>query len=185
MVKEDKREEQKAEAKPKKKKKTEERKEEEKKDPKGKSRRILAEDHAPQEVLEIKAEPARMVAYPRRAPRSTHVRVKDDRPSPCGSASGSSSKSGSSNNSTSSSGDSSSSESEDNTQKSPVHCKAALKAAKAEAPEKGKERAKRHFVVETHGRPPSRLPGGQTRHDKSTRSPDHVRSIEIMKSSNE
>ena len=52
--KEEKREERKGEAKPK------------KKDPKGKSRRIVAEDDAPEEVQEIKAEPARMAALPRR-----------------------------------------------------------------------------------------------------------------------
>ena len=75
VVKEDTREERKEEAKPKK--KTEETKDEEKKDPKGKSRRIVAEDDAPEEVLEIKAEPARMAALPRHAPRSTYLEVKE------------------------------------------------------------------------------------------------------------
>ena len=120
LVKQDKREEQKEEAKAKKK-KTEERKEEEKKDPKGKSRRSAAEDDDAtlEEVQEIKAQPVRMPALPRRAPRSTHLEVKDDRPSPCASASGSSSKSGSSNNSTSSSSGSSSTTRAPNTEYTP------------------------------------------------------------------
>ena len=120
----------------------------------GGSRRIVAEDDAPKEVLEIKAEPARMAALPRRTARSTHLEVKDDPPSPCGSASGSSFKTGSSNNSTSGSSDSSSksTESKDRVQMSPVHYKGALKAAKTGAPEKGEERAKPLFLVETRGR---------------------------------
>ena len=125
-----------------------------------------------------------MVAMPRRAARSTHLEVKDDPPSPYRSASGNSSKSGSNNNSTSSSSGSSSStsESEESAQKSPVHQVGALEAAKIEAPEKGKERAKPHFVVEAHGRPPSKLPAGQTRHEKFIGSPQHVRTIGILKS---
>ena len=87
---EDKRGEGNEEAKPKKK-NPEERKGEQKKDPKGKSRRIVLEDDASEEVPKIKAQPAWMAAPPRRAPRSTHLEVKDDAPSPCGSASDSSS----------------------------------------------------------------------------------------------
>ena len=125
--KEEKKEDWKEEAKPKKKKR-EERKEEEKKDPKGKSRRIVANDDAPEEVLKIKAEPARMVALLRRALGSTHLEVKDEPLSPCGSASSSSSKSGSNKSSTSSSNGSSSSSSESNesAEKSPVDDKGAL-----------------------------------------------------------
>ena len=180
---EEKREEWKEETKPKKK-KTEERNEEEKKDPKGKSRSIVAEDDAPEQVQEIKAKPAQMAALPRRAPRSTHMELKNDPPSPCGSVSGSSSQSSSSNNTTSSSSSSSSSRSESNesAQKTPVHQKGALKAAKTQAPENGKESAKPHFLLETHGRPPSKVLTGQTRYQKFTRWPPHVRSIEILKS---
>ena len=54
--------------------------------------------------------------------------------------------------------------------------------AKTEALEKGKERAKPHFLGETHGRPPSKLLTGQTRQEKFTGSAQHVRSIEILKS---
>ena len=64
-----------------------------------------------------------------------------------------------------------------------MHQKGALKAAKTEALEKGKERAEPHFLVETHGRPPSKLPSGQTRQEKFTGSAHHVRCIEILKSS--
>ena len=71
--------------------------------------------------------------------------------------------SGSSTNNTisSSGGSSSSSESESSAQKSLVHYKGALKAAKTKALEKGKEKAKPRFLVETHGGPPSKLPVGQ------------------------
>ena len=111
--KEEKREERKEEAKPK------------KKDPKGKARRIVADndnDDAPDEVQKIKAEPTRMASQPRRAPRSTHLEVPEDPLSPCGSASSRSSKSGSSKSSTRSrSGSSSSSnESDESAEMSPV-----------------------------------------------------------------
>ena len=104
--------------------------------------------------------------------------------SPLGSASSSSSKSGSSKSSTSSSSGSSgsSSESGESAEKSPVLQKGVLKAAKTEALEKGKEKARPHFLVETHGRPPSKLPTGQTRQEKFTGSAHRVRSIEILKS---
>ena len=36
-------------------------------------------------------------------------------------------------------------------------------------------------MVETHGCPPSKLPTGQTRQEKFTGSPHHVRSVEIPK----
>ena len=172
--KEEKREERKEEAKPK------------KKDPKGKAKRIVAEDDDDafeEEVQQIKAEPAQMASQPLRAPRSTHPEVPEEPLSPLGSASSSSSKCGSSKSSTSSrSGSSSSSESDESAEKSPVQQKGVLKAAKTEAPEKGKEKARPHFLVETHGRPPSKLPTGQTRQEKFTRSAHHVRSIEIPKS---
>ena len=144
----------------------------------------MAEDDAPEEVQEIKAEPARIVALPRRAPRSTHLEVPDGPLSPCGSASSSSSKSSSSKSSTSSNSGISSrnSERDESAERSPVHPKGPLKAAKTEALEKGKERAKPHFMVETHGRPPSKLPTGHTRQEKFTASAQHVRSIEILKS---
>ena len=144
----------------------------------------MADDDAPDEVQEITAERARMAAVPRRAPRSTHLEVPEEPPSPCGSASNSSSKSGSSKSSTSSSSGSSSSsrQSDESAEKSPALHKGALKAAKTEALEKGKEKAKPHFLVETHGRPPSKLPTGQTRREKFTGSAHHVRSIEIVKS---
>ena len=159
--------------------KWEERKEEakpQKKDPKGKARMIVADDDddAPDEVQQVKPEPARMASQPRRAPRSTHLEVPEDPLSPCGSASSSSSKSGSSK--------SSSSESDDSAEKTPVLQKGVLKAAKTEAPEKGKEKARPHFLVEIHGRPPSKLPTGQTRQEKFTGSAHHVRSIHILKS---
>ena len=142
----------------------------------------MAQQDAPEEVQEVKAEPAQMAAaLPRRAPRSTHLEVKDYLPSPCGSASGSSSKSN--NNTSSSSGSSSSSsESEDNAPKSPVHYKGALKAAKTEVLQKGKHKAKPHFLVETHGRPPSKSPAGQRRQGKFTGLARHVRSMDILKS---
>ena len=177
-----KREERKEEARTKKK-KTEEGKEEEKKEPKGKSKRIAAQDDRPEDVLEIKAEPARMAAVSRRAPRSTHLEVKDD-PGHHVEASGSSCKSGSSNNNTSSSRGNSSnnSESEESAKKSPVHEKGALKAAKTQALEKRKERAEPHFLVQTHGRAPSKVPIRQTRHEKFTASEQHVRCIAILKS---
>ena len=60
--------------------------------------------------------------------------------------------------------------------------KGVLKAAKTEALEKGKEKARPHFFLETHGRPPSKLPTGQTRQEKFTGLANHVRSIEILKS---
>ena len=103
-----------------------------------------------------------MAALPWRAPRSTHMEVPDEPLSPCRSASSSSSKSGSSKSSTSSSSGSSSSstESDESAEKSPMHQKGALKAAKTEALEKGKDRAKPHILMETHGRPPSKLPTG-------------------------
>ena len=165
-------------------KKTEERTEEEKKHPKGKSGRMVVEDNARKDVLNIKGEAARMTAVPRPAPRSTHLEVMDDVPSPCGSASGNSCKSGSSNSSTSSNSGSSNSSSErqESAQKRPVHHKRALEAKKTEAPEKRKEKAKSHFLVEAHGRPPSKLTTGQTRQEKFTRSPQHVQSVEIFKS---
>ena len=72
----------------------------------------MAEDDAPEELHEIKVEPAHMAAVPRRAPRSTHLEVNGDPPLPCGGPSGSSSKSGSSNSSTSISSGSSSGSSE-------------------------------------------------------------------------
>ena len=175
VVTEDKREHRKEEAKARKK-KTEERKEEEEKDSKGKSRRIAAEDNdaTPEEVQEIMVDASRMAALPRRAPRSTHLEVKDNLPSPCGSASGSSYKSSSSNNSTSISNGSSSSsnQSKDSAPKRPVHYKGALKAAKTEP----------HLLVETHGRPPRKLPAGRTRQEKFTGPAQHVRSIDILKS---
>ena len=171
--KEEKREERKVEAKAK------------KKDPKGKAKRIVAEeDNAAfeEEVQQIKAEPARTASQPRRAPRSTHLEVPQEPLSPLGSASSSSSKSGTSKSSTSSSSDSSSSnESDESAEKSPVQQKGVLKAAKTEALEKGKEKARPHFLVETHG-PPSKLPTGQTRQEKFTGSAHHARSIEIPKS---
>ena len=104
--------------------------------------------------------------------------------SPLGSASSSSSKSGSSKSSTSSSSGSSnsSSESDESAEKSAVLQKGGLEAAKAEALEKGKEKARPHFLVETHGRPPSKLPTGQTRQEKFTGSAHHVSSIETLKS---
>ena len=170
--KEEKRVERKEEAKPK------------KKDPDGKARRIVADDDAPDEVQEIGVEPARMASQPRRAPRSTHLEVPEDPLSPCGSASNSSSKSGSSKSSKSSSSgsSSSSSESDESAGKSRVLQKGVLKAAKTEALEKGKEKVRPHFLVETHGLPPSKLPTGQTRQEKFTGSAQHVRSIEILKS---
>ena len=176
--KEEKRQERKEEAKPK------------KKDPKGKVKRIVAEDdddafeeEEEEEVQQIKAEPARMASQPRRAPCSTHLEVPEEPLSPLGSASSSSSKSGSSKSSTSSStGSTSSSESDESAEKSPVQQKGVLKAAKTEALEKGKEKARPHFLVETHGRPPRKLPTGQTRQEKFTGSAHHVRSIEILKS---
>ena len=172
--KEEKREERNEEAKPK------------KKDPKGKARSIVAADdaHAPEEVQQIRAEPARMASQPWRAPRSTHLEVPEDPLPPCGSASSSSSKSGSSKSSTSSSSGSSSNscESDESAEKSRVLQKGILKAAKTQALEKGKEKARPHFLVETHGRPPSKLPMGQTRQEKFTRLAHHVRSIEILKS---
>ena len=125
-----------------------------------------------------------MAALPRRAPRSTHLEVPDGPPSPCGSASSSSSKSGSSKSSTSSSSGSSSSNSasDESAKKSPVLQKGVLKAANMEAPKKGKEKAKPHFLVEAHCSPPSKLPTGQTRQEKFTALVHHVRSIEILKS---
>ena len=172
--KEEKRKERKEEAKPK------------KKDPKGKARRIVADDDddTPDEVQQIKTEPARMASEPRRAPRPTHLEVPEGALSPCGSARSSSSKSGSSKSSTSSSSgsSSSSSESDESAEKSPVLQKGALKAAKTEVLEKGKDKARPHFLVETHGRPPSKLPTGQTRQEKFTRSAHHVRSMENLKS---
>ena len=172
--KEEKREERKEEAKPK------------KKDPKGKAKRIVAQDDddaLKKEVQQIKAEPARMASQPRCDPRSTHPEVPEEPLSPLGSASSNSSKSGSSKSSTSSSsGSSSSSESDKSAEKSPVPQKGVLKAAKTEALEKGKEKARPHFLVETHGRPPSKLPTGQTRQEKFTGSAHHVRSIKILKS---
>ena len=127
--KEQKREDRKEEAKPK------------KKDPKVKGRRIVADDDndAPDEVQQIKAEPARIASQPLRAPRSTDLEVPEDPLSPCGSASSSSSKSGSSKSTSSSSSGSSSSckESDESAEKSPVLQKGVLKAAKTEAPEKG------------------------------------------------
>ena len=171
--KEEKREERKEEAKPK------------KKDPKGKAKRIVSEDDDDafeEEVKEIKAEPARMASQPRRAPRSTHLEVPQEPLSPLGSASSSGSNSGTSKSSTSSSsGSSSSSESDEGAEKSPVQQKGVLKAAKTEALEKGKEKARPHFLAETHGRPPSKLPTGQTRQKKFTGSAHHARSIEILK----
>ena len=123
-----------------------------------------------------------MASQPRRAPRSTHLEVPEEPLSPLGSESGSSSKSGSSKSSTSSSGSSSSSsESDESAEKSPVLQKGVLKAAKTEALENGKEKARPHLLVETHGRPPSKLPTGQTRQKKFTGSAHHVRSIEIRK----
>ena len=149
-----------------------------KKDPKGKARRIVAEDDddAPDKVRQIKAEPAWMASQPGHAPRSTHLEVPEEPLSPLGSASSSSSKSGSSKSNTSSSSgsSSSSSESEESAEKSPVLQKGLLKAAKTESPEKGKEKARPHFLVETHGRPPSKLPTGQTRQEKFTGSAHHV-----------
>ena len=125
-----------------------------------------------------------MAAQPRRAPRSTHLEVPDEPLSPCGSASSSSSKSGSSKSSTSSSsgGSSSSNQSDESAENSPVLQKGALKAATTEALEKGKEKAKPHFLVETHGRLPSKLPTEQSRQEKFTGSVHHVRSIEILSS---
>ena len=130
------------------------------------------------------AEPTRMAAQPRCAPRSTHLVVPDEPVSPCGSASSNSSKSGSSKSSTSSSSgsSSSSSESDESAKKSPLLQNGALKAAKMQALEKGKERAKPNFLVETHGRPPSKLPTRQTREEKFGGSAHHVRCIEILKS---
>ena len=170
--KEEKREERKREAKLK------------KKDPKGKARRIVADDDAPNEVHKIRAEPARMASQPRRAPCSTHLEVLDEPLSPCGSASNSSSKSGSSKSSTSSSSgsSSSSSESDESAEKSPLLEKGVLKAATTEALEKGKDKARPHFLVDTHGRPPSKLPTGHTRREKFTGSAHHVRSNEILES---
>ena len=170
--KEEKREHRKEEAKPK------------KKDPKGKARRIVADNDAPEEVQEIRAEATRMASAPRRAPRSTHLKVPEDPPSPCGSASTSSSKSGSSKSSTSSSSGSSSSSSErdESAEKSPVLQKGVLKAVKTEALEKGKEKARPRLLVETHGRPPSKLSTGHTKQGKFSGSAHHVRSIEILKS---
>ena len=139
------------------------------------------DDAFEEEVKEIKAEPARMASQPRRAPRSTHLEVPHEPLSP-GSASSSSSKSDTSKSSTSSSsGNSSSSESDESAEKSPVQQKGVLKAAKTEALEKGKEKARPHFLVETHGRSPSKLPTGQTRQEKFTGSAHHARSIEILK----
>ena len=124
-----------------------------------------------------------MASQPRRAPRSTHVDVPEEPLSPLGSASSSSSKSGSSKSSTSSSGiSSSSSESDESAEKSPVLQKGVLKAAKTEALEKGKEMARPHSLVMTHGCPPSKLPTGQTRQEKFTASAHHVPSIEMLKS---
>ena len=57
-----------------------------------------------------------------------------------------------------------------------------MNAAKTQALEKGKERAKPHFPLETHGRLPSKLSTGHTRQEKFTGSAHHVRSIEIPKS---
>ena len=169
--------------------KREERKEEakaKKKHPKGKARRIVADndDDAPDEVQQIKAEPAQMASQPRRAPRSTHLEVPENPLSPLGSASSSSSKSGSSKSSTSSTSgsSSSSSESDESSEKSPVLQKGVLKAAKTEALEKGKEKARPHFLVETLGRPPSKLPTWQKRQEKFTGSAHHVRSIQLLKS---
>ena len=48
--------------------------------------------------------------------------------------------------------------------------------------QKGKEKAKPHFLVETHRRPPSKLPTGQERQQKFRGSALHVWSIEILKS---
>ena len=76
----------------------------------------------------------------------------------------------------------SSSESKDSAPKTPVYYKGTLKAAKTEALEKGKEKAQSHFLVETHGRPPSKLPVGATRQEKLTGLAHHVRSIDILKS---
>ena len=134
------------------------------------------DNDAPNEVQHIRAEPARMASQPRRAPRSTHLEVLEDPLSPCGSASSSSSKSGSSKGSTSSSSgsSSSSSESDESAQKSPLLQKGVMKAARTEALEKGKEKARPHFLVETHGRPPSKLPTGQSRQEKFTGSGHHV-----------
>ena len=136
--KEEKREERKEEAEPK------------TKDPKEKEKRIVSEDDDDafeQEVQQIKAEPARMASQPRRAPRSTHLEVPQEPLSPLGSSSSSSSKSGTSKSSTSSSsGSSSSSESDESAEKSPVQQKGILKAAKTEALEKGKEKARPHFL---------------------------------------
>ena len=46
--------------------------------------------------------------------------------------------------------------------------------------EKGKEKAKPHSPLETHGRPPSKLPPGQTRQEKFIGSAHHVRSILVQ-----
>ena len=72
--------------------------------------------------------------------------------------------------------------SDESAEKSPVLQKGVLKAAKKEALEKGKEKARPHFLVETHGRPPRKLPTWQTRQEKFSGSAHHVRSIEILKS---
>ena len=172
--KEEKREERKEEAKPK------------KKDPKGKAKRIVAEDDDDafeEGVQQIKAEPSRIASQPRRARGSPHLEVPEEPLSALGSASSSSSKTGTSKSSTSSgSGSSSSSESDQSAEKSPVQQKGVLKAARTEALEKGKEKARPHFLVETHGRPPSKLPTWQTRQEKCTGSAHHVQSIEILKS---
>ena len=141
------------------------------------------DDAFKEEVQQIMAEPDQMAWQPRRAPRSTHLEVPQEPLSPLGSARSSSSKSGTSKSSTSSrSGSSSSSESDESAEKSPVQQKGVLKAAKTEALEKRKEKARPHFLVETHGCPPSNLPTGQTRQEKFTGSAHHARSIEILKS---
>ena len=142
------------------------------------------DDDVLDEVQHINVEPARLALQPRRAPRLTHLEVPEEPLSPSGSASSSSSRIGSSKSSRSSSSGSSSSrsESDESAEKSPVLQKRVLKAAKMEALEKGKEKARPHFPVETHGPPPSELPTGQTRQEKFTGSAHHVGSIEILKS---